>query len=135
MLNLNVTNFGACNMKRAREPLEKSIFLDPLGHFSKGSRFMTQSSPNLVWRVVPQFHSVLMQLYSLSGDVGGFMGLLLGGSVITLFEFFDLVLFKLCFCKHQKKRSLPESPQTKRRSSEQELRSLQSVENGPQSAI
>ena len=27
------------------------------------------------------------------GDVGGFMGLLLGGSVLTVFELLDLVIF------------------------------------------
>ena len=31
-----------------------------------------------------------------SGDVGGFMGLLLGGSVISLCEFLDLILHNLC---------------------------------------
>ena len=30
--------------------------------------------------------------FSFVGDVGGYMGLLLGGSVMSLFEFFDIVI-------------------------------------------
>jgi len=29
-----------------------------------------------------------------AGDVGGFMGLLLGGSVLTVFELIDLIVFR-----------------------------------------
>ena len=36
-----------------------------------------------------------MLLVLLTGDVGGFMGLLLGGSILTLFELCDLIIFHL----------------------------------------
>ena len=44
-------------------------------------------------------------LLSLLGEVGGFLGLLLGASVITLCELLDYILLKVvarCSCCHQK---------------------------------
>ena len=47
-----------------------------------------------------------MSLCSFPAEVGGFMGLLLGGSIITVLEFFDLILFQICkwHCKDNDKR-------------------------------
>ena len=39
----------------------------------------------------------LQQLYMIVGDMGGYMGLLIGASVITLVELLDLIIFNgLC---------------------------------------
>ena len=35
-------------------------------------------------------------LLSLLGEVGGFLGLLLGASILTVCEFFDFFIFKVC---------------------------------------
>ena len=37
--------------------------------------------------------SIQITLLTVTGDVGGFMGLLLGGSALTLCELVDLILF------------------------------------------
>jgi hypothetical protein len=41
---------------------------------------------------------------SFAGEIGGYMGLLLGGSAITVVEFLDLIIYN-CFLKGCGKRS------------------------------
>lgn len=51
-----------------------------------------------------------------AADVGGFMGLLLGGSCLTLCELLDLVAFKLLetFLRHQRMRRRQERENRKK---------------------
>ena len=46
-------------------------------------------------------------LFDCLGDIGGYMGLLIGGSAITLFELLDLIVYnmviKMCSGKTKKK--------------------------------
>lgn len=44
----------------------------------------------------------LSQFVVFLGDVGGYMGLLLGGSIITLFEVVDLFFYQLCPCTRRR---------------------------------
>ncbi len=36
---------------------------------------------------------VVLRSFLFAGDVGGLMGLLLGGSVLTIFEFLDFIIY------------------------------------------
>ena len=51
--------------------------------------------------IYTKFHA-WVHMYS-SGDVGGFLGLLLGGTVVTLFELLDFVIYN-CIVKYQERR-------------------------------
>ena len=50
-------------------------------------------------------NNILVFLFFL-GEVGGFMGLLLGGSIISIFELLDFVLYNMMKKMYQKRNNL-----------------------------
>ena len=57
--------------------------------------------------MIPVFikHITINNFINISGDIGGYMGLLLGASVMTVFEFVDFIFYNIA-AKLYKKQSV-----------------------------